>query len=155
MKSLRMFPLLAAALLLAPVLSAADFGVRAGRFHDSDEEFVGAEMLFDLGALNLNPNLEYSLADDVTAGSANLDVTYDVASVGSFTPFIGAGIGLSYVDNDIDTRTDILGNLIGGVSWNLQTLKPYAQLKYFRVLDNDSGSGEADDDIALTIGLRF
>jgi hypothetical protein len=141
MKSLRIFPLLAAALLLAPVLSAADFGVRAGRFNDSDENFVGAEMLFDLGALNLNPNIEYSLADDVTAGSV--------------TPFIGAGIGMSYADNDVDTRTDILGNLIGGVSWNLQTLKPYAQVKYFRVLDNDSGSGEADDDIALTIGLRF
>jgi opacity protein-like surface antigen len=155
MKSLRFFTLLAAALLLAPMLSAADFGVRAGRYNDSDEDFVGAEMLFDLGALNLNPNIEYSLADDVTAGSANLDLTCNVASIGSFTPFLGAGIGLSYVDNDVDTRTDILGNLIGGVSWNLQTLKPYAQVKYFRVLDNDSGSGEADDDIALTIGLRF
>jgi opacity protein-like surface antigen len=153
MKSLRIFSLIAAALVLAPVLSAADFGVRAGRYNDGDENFVGAEVLFDIGALNINPNIEYSLADNVTAGSANLDVTYDVANIGSFTPFIGAGVGLSYVDNELDTRTDVLGNLIGGVSWNLDSFKPYAQLKYFRGLDNDSG--DEDDDIALTVGLRF
>jgi opacity protein-like surface antigen len=154
MKSLRILSLFAVALILAPVLSAADFGIRAGRYNDSDEEFVGAEVLFDIGAVKINPNLEYSLEDgEGTAGSANLDVTFDIASLGSFVPYIGAGVGMSYVDNDVDTRTDILGNVIGGISWNLEALKPYAQVKYFRVLDNDSG--DAADDIALTVGLRF
>lgn len=154
MKSLRILSLITAALVLAPVLSAADFGVRAGRYNDGDENFVGAEMLFDLGAVKINPNLEYSLADEVTAGTANFDVTFDVANIGSVTPYIGAGVGLAYTDTDLDTQTDVLGNLIGGVSWNLEFLKPYAQVKYFRVLDNDGG-GDAEDDIALTIGLRF
>lgn len=153
MKSLRILTLISAALLLAPMLSAADFGVRAGRYNDGDEEFVGAEALFDLGALNVNPNIEYSLADDITAGTVNLDVTFDVLSVGNIKPYIGAGVGLAYVD-DLDTQTDVLGNLIGGVSFDLEFLKPYAQLKYFRVLDDDGG-GDAEDDIALTIGLRF
>jgi opacity protein-like surface antigen len=152
-KSLRIFTLISIVLLLTPVLSAADFGVRAGRFNDGDEEFVGAEVLFDIGALNINPNIEYSLADEVTAGTVNLDVTYDIASIGSITPYIGAGIGLAYID-DLDTRTDVLGNLIGGVSFKLEFLEPYAQVKYFRVLDDDGG-GDASDDIALTIGLRF
>ena len=152
MKSLRILTLTTLALLLAPMLSAADFGIRAGRFNDSDEEFVGAEVLFDLGAINVNPNIEYSLADDITAGSVNVDLTYDIASIGSLTPYIGAGLGMSYVD-DVNTRTDILGNVIGGVSFNLEFLKPYAQVKYFRVLDDNGG--EAEDDIALTIGLRF
>ena len=61
MKSLRILSLIAVALLLAPALSAADFGVRAGRDDDGDEEFVGAEVVFDIGAIKINPNIEYSL----------------------------------------------------------------------------------------------
>ena len=152
MKSVRILTLTTVALLLAPMLSAADFGIRAGRFNDSDEEFVGAEVLFDIGAINVNPNIEYSLADDVTAGTVNVDLTYDIVSIGSLTPYIGAGIGMAYVD-DLDTRTDVLGNLIGGISFNLDRIQPYAQLKYFRVLDDEEG--ETEDDLALTIGLRF
>lgn len=154
MKSLRILSLIAVALLLAPALSAADFGVRAGRYNDGDEEFVGAEMVYDLGAVNINPNIEYSLADDITAGTANLDITVDILKIGSITPYIGAGVGMSYVDDDLSsTRTDVVGNVIGGVSFNFDFLKPYAQVKYFRILDNEDG--DADDDIALTVGLRF
>ncbi len=152
MKSLRIFTLISIALLLAPVLSAADFGVRAGRYNDGDEEFVGVEALFDVGIVNINPNIEYSLADDITAGSANLDITFDILNIGNITPYVGAGVGLTYVD-DVGTQTDIVGNLIGGVSFKHEFLEPYAQVKYFRVLDNEEG--EAEDDIALTIGLRF
>lgn len=153
MKPVRILMLISMALLLAPVLSAADFGIRAGRTNDSDHDFVGVEMLFDIGAININPNLEYSLEDDITSGTANLDITFDVASIGSIKPYIGAGIGMAYTDNDIDTRTDILGNLIGGISLDLRSLQPYAQLKYFRVLDESGGDGA--DDISLAIGLRF
>ncbi len=153
MKSLRILSLIAVALLLAPALSAADFGVRAGRYNDGDEEFVGAEVVYDIGAIKINPNIEYSLADDITAGTANLDVTFDVLNIGSITPYLGAGVGMSYVDDDLSTRTDVVGNVIGGVSFNFAFLEPYAQVKYFRVLDNEDG--DAEDDIALTVGLRF
>jgi len=151
-RSLRILTLISITLLLAPMLSAADFGVRAGRYNDGGEEFVGAEVLFDIGAVNINPNIEYSLADDITAGTVNLDFTFDIASIGSITPYAGAGIGMAYVD-DVSTQTDVLANLIGGVSFKLEYLQPYAQVKYFRVLDDDGG--DTEDDIALTIGLRF
>ena len=154
MKSLRILSLIAVALLLAPALSAADFGVRAGRYNDGDEEFVGAELVYDIGSVKINPNIEYSLADDITAGTANLDVTIDLAHIGNITPYVGAGVGMAYTDNDITTQTDILGNVIGGVSFNFEFLKPYAQVKYFRILDDDNG-GDAEDDIALTVGVRF
>ncbi|MDP9193961.1 MAG: hypothetical protein M3P06_19885 [Acidobacteriota bacterium] len=154
MKSLRIVSLIAVALLLVPVLSAADFGVRAGRYNDSDEEFVGAEVVFDIGAVKINPNIEYSLADDITAGSANLDVTFDIFSIGNITPYLGAGVGMSYLDDELSTRTNVVGNVIGGVAFNLEFLKPYAQVKYFRNLD-ENGSDETADDIALTVGLRF
>lgn len=142
-----------ALVLLAPAVFAADFGIRAGRWMDAEEEFVGAEVVFDTGVLNVNPNIEYLLADDVTAGTANLDITFDLGSFHSVTPYIGAGIGLLYVDTDSGTdETDILGNVIGGLQFNFDFLKPYAQVKYFRTLEDDEGD---TDDIALTIGLRF
>lgn len=155
MKSLRILSIIAAVLIIAPAVTAADFGVRAGRYNDAEEEFVGAEVLFDLGLVNVNPNLEYSLEDDITAGTANLDVTFDVLNLGSLTPYIGAGVGLAYVDDDFgDNQTDLVGNLIGGVAFRLDFLTPYAQVKYVRLLDNDDDGGN-DDDIALVVGLRF
>lgn len=157
MKSFRTLATLALVLLVTPALVAADFGVRAGQYNDLDADdntFVGAEMLFDLGAVNLNPNVEYLLADEVTAGSANLDVTIDVGRFSRVTPYVGAGVGLWYVDDDFgDNTTDLLGNLIGGVQFDLDFLKPYAQVKYFRVLDDEDGGG--GDDLAFTVGLRF
>jgi opacity protein-like surface antigen len=158
MKSIRTLPLLALALLLTPAALAADFGVRLGQYNDLDAEdtqFVGAEMLFDLGAVNLNPNVEYLLDDNITAGSANLDLTIDVGRFSRVTPFVGAGVGLWYVDDDFgDNTTDLLGNLIGGVQFDLDFIKPYAQVKYFRVLDDDDGNNGGDD-LAFTVGLRF
>ncbi len=156
MKS-RIFSAVALVLILAPAALAADFGVRAGRLSDAEEEFIGAEVLFDAGPVNINPNIEYWLLDDngadVTAGTINLDVTVDIFKVSSVTPYVGAGIGLFYVDDDFGSETETLGNLIGGVQLDLAFLKPYGQVKYTRSLeDNDGGD---NDEIALTIGLRF
>ena len=156
MKSFRFLPLMALVLIVTPAVFAADFGIRAGRYDERGDEFVGAEMLFDVGAVNINPNIEYSLEEDVTAGSANLDITFDIGRFSRVTPYIGAGVGLLYVDldNDLgDDTTDLLGNVIGGVAFDFDFLKPYAQVKYFRVLQDDAG--DESDDLAFTIGLRF
>ena len=154
MKSIRIIALSALLLLLAPSLFAADFGVRAGKFNDADTEFVGAELLFDLGAVNFNPNVEYWLEDDVTAGTANLDLTVDLGRFSRLTPYVGAGVGLQYIDFEGGPNTtDLLGNVIGGVAFDLDFLKPYAQVKYSRVFENDD-IGDSND-IALTVGLRF
>lgn len=154
MKSLRFLSLLAITLVLTPAVLAGDFGIRAGRYDDFEEEFVGAEVVFDIGSINVNPNIEYSLAEDITQGSANLDVTFDIGTFSRVTPYVGAGVGLWYVDADGgDNTTEVLGNLIGGVQFNLDFLKPYAQVKYFRLLEDDAGGN--GDDLAFTIGLRF
>lgn len=145
--------ILMAIIVLAPAALAADFGIRAGQYRDAEQEFIGAEMLFDTGALNINPNIEYSLEDEITAGSANLDVTLDIGKFSTLAPYVGAGLGLIYVDTDSGGETtDLVGNLIGGVAFELGSLKPYAQLKYFRTLEDDDGDS---DDFAVTIGLRF
>ena len=139
--------------LAAPALFAADFGLRVGQYRDADQEFVGAEMLFDAGVLNVNPNIDYNLDGDVTAGSANLDVTIDIGKFSSITPYLGAGVGLLYIDDEsgID-ETDLVGNVIGGVGLDLSSFKPYAQVKYRRLLEDDDRDS---DEIAIAIGLRF
>jgi opacity protein-like surface antigen len=154
MKPYRLVVLASVALLLAPALFAADFGVRAGRYDEGDTEFVGAELAFDLGVVTVNPNVEYLLEDDTTAGTANVDLTYDVINIGTVTPFVGAGLGLSYFDTDaLGSEMDVVGNLIGGVSVQLDFLTPYAQVKYVRSFENEDDGD--DDDLALVIGLRF
>ena len=154
MKSFRILSLVALVLVMAPAVFAADFGIRAGRYDEMDEELVGAEMVFDIGSLNINPNIEYSLADDITAGSVNLDVTFNLGQFSRVSPYVGAGVGLWYVDDDFgNNTTDVLGNLIGGVQLDLDFLKPYAQVKYFRRLEDDEGGD--NDELAFTIGLRF
>ena len=151
---LRILTLVAVILVLTPAAFAADFGVRAGRLSDRDEEFVGAEVLFDAGPVNINPNVEYWLTEgDVTEGTVNLDVTLDIFKVSSITPYIGAGVGLYYVDDNFGSSTEPVGNLIGGVQLNLAFLKPYGQVKYTRSLEDDDGGD--NDEIALTVGLRF
>jgi opacity protein-like surface antigen len=152
MKSLRIFSLFLLTFALAPTLFGGDFGIRAGRSNDTDEDFVGVEMHYDLGAVNVNPNIEYSLADDdATAGSINIDLTVDVMQIAALRPYVGAGVGLAYLDPDLgETQTNIVGNVIGGVAFDLAMLKPYAQLKYTRRLENGN-----DSDVSLAVGLRF
>jgi hypothetical protein len=88
--------------------------------------------------------------------TGNFDVAYNFGmGARTFTPFAGAGIGLLYtnVDNDFGddiNETDGVVNAIGGVTWNLDFLTPYAQVKYMRPFD-----GDLDSDLALVIGLRF
>ncbi len=151
MKSVRILTLTALILSFAPALAAADFGLRAGRSNDTHENFVGIDVLYDLGAININPNIEYSLQDDVTAGSANIDLTVDVVQIAALHPYVGAGVGLAYFDANLGTTdTNIVGNLIGGVAIDLPALKPYAQVKYARRLDHGH-----EDDFSFAVGLRF
>ena len=137
--------------LMATAASAADFGVRAGRYNDIEDTFVGAELAWDIGRITLNPNIEYIIDDEVdTAGSANFDVAFNFTQGTTLQPYVGAGLGVFYVDSDFGDDTDTMVNVLGGVKFNLDFLKPYAQVKYFRSLDDSEA-----DDIALTIGLRF
>lgn len=152
MKLLRISLLFALVMTITMSATAADFGVRAGRYSDSEQDFVGVDLLIDLGSVNLIPNLEYVLEEDITAGSVNLDLTVDVTRLGIVTPYVGAGIGLSYLDTDFGSSdTTAVGNLMGGVTFDLDRIDPYAQVKYFRNIEDE----DAGDDLALTIGLRF
>ena len=113
---------------------------------------TGPGILGEMLAATLNPNVEYFYdIENATVGSANLDVTFDIARFGVVSPYLGVGGGLGYVDTDFGgSDTSLLGNAIGGVRFNLAFLKPYAQVKYVHNFDEGGGN-----DYALTVGLRF
>ncbi|HUP47159.1 MAG TPA: hypothetical protein VNA04_00055 [Thermoanaerobaculia bacterium] len=149
MRSFRIFAVWTVlAVFTAPSLLAAEFGVRAGRHNDSREEFVGAEMAFGSSVV-FNPNIEYWLNSDVTVLSGNADLLFQFGR-GTFQPYVGGGLGVLYSDNVFGSTSDPLFNLIGGIRFNLDILKPYAQVKYFRLFESGGG-----DDIAITVGMRF
>ncbi len=153
MKSFRLLGVVAVlVVVLAPAAMAAEFGVRAGRYTDGGDNFVGAEIAFNIGRLTLGPNIEYIINadDDVTAGTGNFDVFYNFGS-GTVRPYLGGGIGMFYVDTDFGDDTTTVVNAIGGLNFKLDFLKPYAQVKYFRAIESDAEG----DNVALTVGLRF
>src|SRR5438045_2062411 len=142
MKSLRFLVFTAFVVAFVTPVFAGDFGIRAGRYNDSGENFVGVEAQFGLSTLNINPNIEYvSNYDDGTAGSINIDMTIDVARYSRLTPFLGGGLGLRYISNDLNSDSSVVANVIGGVEYELSNFKPYAQIKYFTTLDNKEDTG--------------
>jgi hypothetical protein len=167
MKSVRLFLMvLLIVAVSAPAVFAADFGVRAGRYNDAEDEFVGGEVAWNTGNWTWNPNIEYVLTDnedfgvdDVTLVTGNFDVLYNFGS-SAVRPYVGGGLGVSYFKVEDDflgdfDETDPIVNAIAGVKWDLDFLTPYAQVKYFRLLNDDDDGEEASDDIAFVIGLRF
>ena len=152
MKWSRLIPVLALMAVFSTSVFAAEIGVRAGRYNDAEEEFVGVEATFG-DRLQFNPNIEYILTDnDDLAITANADLLYKFGTA-AIKPYVGGGIGVLYNDDDFfgDT-TEPLFNVIGGVRWDLEFLSPYVQVKYFKLFEDDEVEG---DDIAFTIGLRF
>lgn len=136
-------------LIAVPEVFGAGFGVRAGRYNDAEEEFVGVEVAFG-EQIEFVPNVEYILTDeDVTQLTGNADLLFNFGR-STVRPYIGAGVGVLYTDTDFGDSTDALFNVIGGLKFNLDFLQPYAQVKYFRLFEDGGG-----DDIAFTVGLRF
>ena len=84
----RVVVIVSLAMVIVPVASAAEFGVRAGRYNDAESTFVGAEVAWNVGRIVLNPNIEYIVEEDVdTAGTANFDVAINLTQPGTaFTP---------------------------------------------------------------------
>lgn len=151
MKWSRLILVLTLMAVFSTSVSAAEIGVRAGRYNDAEEEFVGVEATFG-DRLQFNPNIEYILTDnDDVAVTANADLLYKFGTA-AIKPYVGGGIGVLYTDSDFIDTTEALFNVIGGVRWDLEFLSPYVQVKYFKLFEDDDVEG---DDIAFTVGLRF
>jgi hypothetical protein len=132
------------------------FGIRAGIYSDVEEGFIGAEFLARIAPkIYLNPNVEYVFVDQGTFMTFNADLHYDFDVQGKAFLWAGGGLGVSYIDLDLDdqfgddvddSETDLGLNLIFGAGIPTRSVIPYIQGKAI--------VGDADD-LVLGIGVRF
>lgn len=137
-------------LIFVAIPASADdwiFGVRTGVYIDQTDAFLGVEGLTPIsGSFVFNPNIEWVFAQGGDFATINADVIYDLGNDGEKFWWVGAGIAGVYNNLD-DSEFGIGANVLGGVSWRINTWEPYAQVK---VLFSDT-----KDDVVAAVGLRF
>jgi hypothetical protein len=145
--------LVTTALTLAPEKASADdrtlFGVRVGYYTDAQDPFAGVEVLVPIAhRIELNPNVEYVFGGGRTYMTFNLDAHYDFPSHRREFFWVGAGLGLLYVNPEgpAQSNTDVGANFLAGVGLNRGPVIPYFQVKLIA-----SGNTE----VVLAFGLRF
>lgn len=137
---------------LAPAATQADtrFGIRAGSYTDTDEPFIGAELLAPVSnQLYVNPNVEYVFVEYGDFLTANLDFHYDVPTRSSLFFWLGGGPALGYFNfpGDLDSEVEFGVNLLAGIGIETRgRLIPYIQAK--------AVVGDIED-VVLAVGLRF
>ncbi len=122
---------------LAPAARAqASFGAHLGYDVDVEELFVGAQARFSLPTLPiaLQPGVDYFFVDNATLLQFDVNGIYDISGgpVEPFTPYVGAGLGIRYIDVDnVDASDTSYGlNLLAGARFNtMPRLRPYVQAR--------------------------
>jgi len=142
----------AGALSIAPGHAGTDFGVRGGAYSDSENPFLGAEALFEVGTTKRwfgNPNLEHAFADSGDLTTVSFDFHYDFPSGRPYTVWAGAGPTLIFRDKNRPGNsggTDPGMNLVFGLGAKKGDVRPYGQMKVI-VSDNSEA--------AVGVGVRF
>ena len=124
------------------------FGARFGYYASSDHPFLGAEVLLPVSrSIEFNPNLEYVFADGLTYMTFNADFHYDFPSRRRSFVWVGAGLGLAYVDPDGgSSNTDVAANFLAGLGLSRGPVIPYFQFKLI---------AKGDTEAVFAFGLRF
>lgn len=144
MKRLAPAALLSAFLLWSASDASAQhsLGINAGYNIDAEEFFMGGQARFAPAALPvlLNPSIEtYFL--DFTWLQIDLNALYPFDTRNTtFTPYAGAGLGITYVKPDGgDGDTDAGLNFIFGAEWGMNRLRPFTEARI--VVDREVGVG--------------
>lgn len=127
----------------------SEFGLRGGIYTNSDNGFVGAELLSAISPrVYFNPNMEYVMADNATFMTFNADMHYDFHTRSRNYIWAGAGLGVLYVNPEgaSDGNTDLGLNLLFGIGIPTRSVTPYIQAK--AILSET-------DDFVLAFGIRF
>jgi len=131
------------------------WGVRAGLSSDPDQVYGGVH--FNLGEftqdVRFRPSVEVGFGDDRTLVQMLAEVHYVFSKFQAWKPYLGGGLGLTYVNYDGDhpgDGSDIGGsvNAIGGVETELkQGMKLFFEFKL--------GLAHDDPDIKFGVGLSW
>jgi opacity protein-like surface antigen len=131
------------------------WGVRTGLSSDPDQVYGGIH--FNLGEfakdVRFRPSMELGFGDDLVLVQMLAEVHYVFSNVQVWKPYLGGGLGLTYVNYDNghfgdDSETDVSLNPIGGIETMLnQGIKFFFELKL--------GLADDDPDIKFGIGLSW
>jgi opacity protein-like surface antigen len=131
------------------------WGVRVGASSDPDQVFGGVH--FDLGEfapdVRFRPSLEIGTGDDATVFQFLAEAHYVFSKVQVWKPYLGGGVGLTYVDFDSDlsrrlgddSESDIALVGLGGIETRLKSATSF-------FLELKIGLGDSDPDLKLAVG---
>ena len=121
-------------------------GVRGGFYEDNSNFFVGFDLKSKIAIVTANPNFEWVFVDDGDLFTLNLDGLFTVFPIPIMDPYLGAGVGITYVKPEVaDSENDFAFNLIAGLGFNIP-LDPYVQIKYI-ITENNT--------FVFAAGIRF
>ena len=134
------------------------WGVRVGVSSDPDQVYGGVH--FDLGHFATNvrfrPTIEIGVGDDVTLIQAVAEAHYVFSKVQVWKPYVGGGVGISYVNIDKDllppgvdnTDNEIALMGVGGIETKLKSSTTF-------FLEAKVGFGDDDPDLKLAAGWTW
>jgi opacity protein-like surface antigen len=131
------------------------WGIRAGLSSDPDQVYGGVH--FNLGEftkdVRFRPTVELGFGDDQTVLQMLAEAHYVFSKFRVWKPYLGGGLGLTYVNYDDDhpgddSDTEGSLNLIGGIETELnQGMKLFFEFKL--------GLAHEDPDIKFGVGLSW
>ena len=138
-----------------PEIRFDGWGIRAGLSSDPDQVYGGVH--FNLGKLTkdvrFRPSVEVGFGDDQTVVQMLAEVHYVFSKFQAWKPYLGGGLGLTYVNYDDghhgdDSDIDGSLNAIGGIEKELkQGMKLFFEFKV--------GLANQDPDIKFGIGISW
>jgi hypothetical protein len=131
----------------ATALPLIGFNVRGGQYTDTNKAFLGGGVDVDLLMLKASPNFEWVFVDGGNLYTVNFDASYGFG-LATAELWVGGGYVLRTTSPDgFDSVTKGGVNLFVGGGLGLIPLKPFAQLKYSYVHNQD--------EFVWMIGARF
>ena len=134
------------------------WGVRLGASSDPDQVYGGVH--FDLGYfardVRFRPTIEVGIGDDATVVQAFAEAHYSFSKVQVWKPYVGGGVGLTFIDrdrdklppgaDDSDTELGLMG--VGGIETGLKSGS-----RFF--LELKIGFGDDDPDFKVGLGWTW
>ncbi len=150
--------LIAAIALFAPAAQAQDVGFQSAGFRLGLNTFpnqfqVGGQV--NLGEfvpnLRFQPSFTVGVGDDRTIFMANVDGAYHFPVEGTWSPYLGVGLGIGFEDRDQEeaAKWDVKAglNILGGIEWG--DVGPH----YF--IEARTQIGTSFGDFGLLFGMNF
>lgn len=133
------------------------WGVRVGLSADPDQAYGGVH--FNLGHfardVRFRPTIEIGFGDDVTTLQALAEVHYVFSKVQVWKPYVGGGLGLSYINvdddgpgNGDDSDTEVGFAAMGGVETRLRSGSTFG-------IEGKIGFGDNDADFKAGVSWSF